>query len=105
MAARKRSIEEVDRLDLLTRPVQNASLHAAVTSLSSVKKGRNSNYFDGTYIIRRPPSNPFGGISSCPTKKAGRLLDDQESSGCKKLRSQTESSRWRSNGSNSKDLH
>ena len=48
MAARKRSIEEVDRLDLLTRPVQNASLHAAVTSLSSVKKGRNSNYFDGT---------------------------------------------------------
>lgn len=46
--ARKRPIEEVDRLDLLTTPVPNASLHGAVTSLSPVKKGRNSNYFDGT---------------------------------------------------------
>ena len=46
--ARKHPIEEVDRLDLLTRPVPNASLHGAVTLLSPVKKGRNSNYFDGT---------------------------------------------------------
>ena len=46
--SRKRHIEEVDRLDLLTKPLPNANLHGAVTSLSAVKKGRNSNYFDGT---------------------------------------------------------
>ena len=46
--ARKRQIEEVDRLDLLTKPIANAKLHGALTSLSSVKKGRNANYFDGT---------------------------------------------------------
>lgn len=45
---RKRHFEEVDRLDLLTKPLPNASLHGAVTSLSKVKEGRNSSYFDGT---------------------------------------------------------
>ena len=45
---RKRHIEQVDRLDLLEQPVANASLHGALTSLSVVKKGRNSTYFDGT---------------------------------------------------------
>ena len=44
---RKRHIEEVDRLDLLQQPLANASVHGAVTSLSPVKKGRNSS-FDGT---------------------------------------------------------
>ena len=45
---RKRHIEEVDRLDLLQQPLANASVHGAVTSLSPVKKGRNSSFFDGT---------------------------------------------------------
>ena len=46
--SRKRPIKEVDRLDLLTKPVPNAILHGAITSLSPVKKRRNSHYFDGT---------------------------------------------------------
>ena len=45
---RKRQIEEFDRLDLLTKPIANAKLHGALTSLSWVKKGRSTNYFDGT---------------------------------------------------------
>ena len=45
---RKRHIEEVDSLEKLQKPVANANLHGAVTSLSSVKKGRNSSYIDGT---------------------------------------------------------
>ena len=45
---RKRQFEEVDYLDLLTRPLPNAGLHGAVTFLSAVKKGRNSSYFEGT---------------------------------------------------------
>ena len=45
---RKRHIQEVERFDLLTNPLTNASVHGAVTSLSPVKKGRSSMYFDGT---------------------------------------------------------
>ena len=48
---RKRHFEEVDRLDLLTKPLPNASLHGAVTSLSEVKEGRNYSYFDGTCMM------------------------------------------------------
>ena len=44
--SRKRLLEEVTQLDQLTEPISNASLHAAVTSLSPVKKGRKSTYFD-----------------------------------------------------------
>lgn len=44
--SRKRQLEEIDQLDQLTQPIANASLHAAVTSLSPVKKGRKSTYFD-----------------------------------------------------------
>ena len=38
----KLELEEVDE------PVSTASLHVVVTSLSPVKKGRNSDYFEGT---------------------------------------------------------
>ena len=42
---RKLELEEVDSLE---EPVSTASLHAVVSSLSPVKKGRNSDYFEGT---------------------------------------------------------
>ena len=39
---RKLELEEVDSLE---EPVSTASLHAVVSSLSPVKKGRNSDYY------------------------------------------------------------
>ena len=45
---RKRQFDKVDRLNLLTRPPPDASLHGAIISLSKMKEGRNSSYFNGT---------------------------------------------------------
>ena len=39
---------ELEEVDSLEEPVSTASLHAVVSSLSPVKKGRNSDYFEGT---------------------------------------------------------
>ncbi len=46
--ARKRSYEEIDEISALDRPITSTKLHGAVTSLSPIKKGRNSIFFDGT---------------------------------------------------------
>ena len=46
--ARKRTIEEVEKLQDLDKPLKNASVHGIVTSLSPIKKGRTCSYFDGT---------------------------------------------------------
>ena len=46
--ARKRTIEEVEKLQDLDKPLKNASVHGLVTSLSPIKKGRTCSYFDGT---------------------------------------------------------
>ena len=48
MATRKRTIDEVEHLESLNKPQCNTSLHGAIASLSPVKKGRNSLFFDGT---------------------------------------------------------
>ena len=45
MATRKRLYEDIDDFD---ESVPNASIHAAVMSLSPYKKGKNASYFDGT---------------------------------------------------------
>ena len=39
---------ELEEIDSLEEPVSTASHHAVVSSLSPVKKGRNSDYFEGT---------------------------------------------------------
>ena len=39
---------ELEEVDSLEEPVSTASLHAVLSSLSPVKKGRNSDYFEGT---------------------------------------------------------
>ena len=53
---RKRHLQEVDRLDLLDRPLPNATLHGEVISLSPVKEERNSDFdgmiYDGHCQIR-----------------------------------------------------
>ena len=46
--ARKRLLQEVDSFDSLDEPLANASVHASITALSPVRKGKNSMYFDGT---------------------------------------------------------
>ena len=48
MASRKRHFEEVDNFDAIDKPMSNANVHGIVTSLSPVKKGQKSVYFDGT---------------------------------------------------------
>ena len=47
-SSRKRQSKELEFLDEVQEPVVNASVHGAITSLSPIKKGRNSNYFEGT---------------------------------------------------------
>ena len=45
--ARKRTIEEVESITDIEKPMLSTSLHGAITSLSPVKKGRKSVFFDG----------------------------------------------------------
>lgn len=46
-SSRKRLFHELDSLENADKPLPNASLHAAIKSISPVKKGRNSIFFDG----------------------------------------------------------
>ena len=46
--ARKRTHEAIEQIDNVDGPIANTSIHGAITSLSPVKKGRNSIFFDGT---------------------------------------------------------
>ena len=47
MASRKRPSPELDHFDDVNQPYPTANLHGVIKTLSPVKKGRNSNYFDG----------------------------------------------------------
>ena len=44
----KRKHEDIDNIDDVDKPVENATIHDVITSLSPLKKGRNANFFDGT---------------------------------------------------------
>ena len=46
--ARKRTHEAIEQIDNVDGPIANTSIHGAITSLSPVKKGRNSIFFDDT---------------------------------------------------------
>ncbi len=48
MAGQKRTFKEVDTLDSNSTPISSANIHGVVTSLSPVKKGKTTVYFDGT---------------------------------------------------------
>ena len=39
---------EVDEVESLEEPISTASIHGVISSLSPIKKGRKSNYFDGS---------------------------------------------------------
>ena len=55
--SRKRTAEDLEQLDAATHPVDTANIEGNITSLSPVKKGRRSSYFeaeidDGTCKLR-----------------------------------------------------
>ena len=66
----KHHFEEVDRLNLLTKPLPNASLHGAITSRSEVKEGINSSYFDGTLYDGHRQVRLVGFLPPCSTNEA-----------------------------------
>jgi len=43
---RKQTIKEADNITYLEKPMLNTSLHGAITSLSPIKKGWKSLFFD-----------------------------------------------------------
>ena len=45
--AKKRSYEEILNIDDVKEPISSTSIHGAIVTLSPVKKGRKSNFFDG----------------------------------------------------------
>ena len=55
---RKRLFEEIEHLTDL-QPMTNASVHGAIVSISPVKKGKSSEYFEGllSYGIAPPCSS------------------------------------------------
>ena len=48
MMARKRSRENIEEITDVDRPIASTKIHGAITSLSPIKKGRKSIFFDGT---------------------------------------------------------
>lgn len=46
--SRKRTFEEIDKIDNVDQASTSTSIHGAVTSLSPIKKGRKSLFFNGT---------------------------------------------------------
>ena len=73
--ARKRPIEEV--LDKLENPASNVTVHGIVTSLSPVKKGRNSNYFDGS-LCNGTAKVRMIGFNQSQQKVMKQLMDDKQ---------------------------
>jgi hypothetical protein len=71
---RKLELEEVDSLE---EPVSTASLHAVVSSLSPVKKGRNSDYFEGT-VTDGKSTVRLVGFKRSQQSKIQRFMDKQQ---------------------------
>ena len=76
--AQKRKLEEVDDLDCLDKPVPSAILHGKLTSLSPIKKGRKSDYFDGRICDGRRKLR-FVGFSEQQQKKMNDFFDNKDS--------------------------
>lgn len=45
---RKRTIDEIDNINHLNKPIPNSSVSGTLTSLSPVRDGKNSSFFEGT---------------------------------------------------------
>ena len=42
---------EIDTLDDITEPIPTASLHGVIQTVSPIKKGKQTNYYEGKLII------------------------------------------------------
>ena len=61
--AKKRSFQEIENLEDIKDTASSTTLHGAITTLSPIKKGRKSIFFDGaiadsTAMIRLVGFNP-----------------------------------------------
>ena len=93
---RKRLYEEISNFKQIDKPVPNARIHAAVTSLSPVKKGKTSIYFDGTMTDGDSHFRVVG-FSSEQQKKLASFMDSKdplELSNCEVKRSR-QCDKWR----------
>ena len=68
---------ELEEVDSLEQPVSTASLHAVVSSLSPVKKGRNSDYFEGT-VTDGKSTVRLVGFRKSQQSKIQRFMDKQQ---------------------------
>ena len=68
---------ELEEVDSLEEPVSTASLHAVVSSLSPVKKGRNSDYFEGT-VTDGKSTVRLVGYKRSQQSKIKRFMDKQQ---------------------------
>ena len=68
---------ELEEVDSLEEPVSTASLHAVVSSLSPVKKGRNSDYFEGTLTDGKSTVRLVG-FKRSQQSKIKRFMDKQQ---------------------------
>ena len=68
---------ELEEIDSLEEPVSTASLHAVVSSLSPVKKGRNSDYFEGT-VTDGISTVRLVGFKRSQQSKIQRFMDKQQ---------------------------
>ena len=68
---------ELEEVDSLEEPVSTASLHAVVSSLSPVKKGRNSDYFEGT-VTDGKSTVRLVGFKRSQQSKIQRFMDKQQ---------------------------
>lgn len=75
--ARKRLFEEIDSFAAIDKPLPNASIHAAITSLSPVKRGKNSFYFDGM-LTDGTTNLRVVGFTAEQQKKLAPFLDTRE---------------------------
>ena len=76
-SSRKRTTEEFEQLDAATHPVATANIEGNITSLSPVKKGRRSTYFEGQ-IDDGTSKLCLVGFSSDHQRKLTKLFNNKD---------------------------
>ena len=74
--SRKRTIEEVDNINDVDKTIPNSSLCGTLTSLSPMKPGRNSSYFEGT-LADYTSKIRFVGFETFQQRKLSELFEQK----------------------------
>ena len=69
---------EIDTLDDITEPIPTASLHGVIQTLSQIKKGKQTNYYEGKLSIIEHSSQRFVGFKKSQQAKLKELMDNQQ---------------------------